>query len=576
VRLPRPVVALLLGAVPMLAGLAATAPPAAAYPGAPWFEPSKPYTSNFPDPDVRPFDGAYYAYATTTGGAYLPVMRSTDLVTWTARPAYDPGPPLDSDPYFNDALPHPARWGAESGSGRITKQVWAPAVERIGGRYVLFYSIKASNSPERYCISVATASSPLGPFTDSSTGPFVCDSDPKGSIDPDPFVDPDTGTPYLLWKSEGVPGSLPTRIWAQQLDASGTAFAPGSARRELLRTSQPWEGDVVENPSMVRHGGQLYLFYSANEWASSAYATGYAVCESVLGPCTKPRGTPLLASSGDRLGPGGPSAFVDAAGRLQLAHHWWNAPYTSYPAFPQCQSSGTCRSQGQRRMAVTELRVGAGGLEVGAARPAPPVLGTDRACPAGSVPPAGYPDVPAGSTHAGAIDCVTWWRVAQGSGAGFAPAGAVTRAQMAAFLARAVLESGGALPAPRRDHFPDDDASVHQDAVNRLAEAGLVQGGSDGRYRPDAVVTREQMASFLVRTAEHRTGRRLAATQDWFGDDEGSAHAAAINAAAGAGIAGGTGGGTYSPRAAVRRDQMATFLARSLQLFVQAGAPLPR
>ncbi|HWG94943.1 MAG TPA: S-layer homology domain-containing protein, partial [Mycobacteriales bacterium] len=66
------------------------------------------------------------------------------------------------------------------------------------------------------------------------------------------------------------------------------------------------------------------------------------------------------------------------------------------------------------------------------------------------------------------------------------------------------------------------------------------------------------------------------ATQDWFWDDEGSAHAATINAAAEAGLAGGTGGGAYSPRAGVRRDQMATFLARTLQLFVQAGAPLPR
>ena len=32
--------------------------------------------------------GRYYAYGTSTGGAYLPVMTSTDLRQWVARPAY--------------------------------------------------------------------------------------------------------------------------------------------------------------------------------------------------------------------------------------------------------------------------------------------------------------------------------------------------------------------------------------------------------------------------------------------------------------------------------------------------------
>jgi beta-xylosidase len=81
--------------LPLLAALVALlaaglATPAAAYPGAPWFEPDKPYTENFPDPDVLRVGSTYYAYGTSTGGAYLPVMRSTDLRTWTARSAYDP------------------------------------------------------------------------------------------------------------------------------------------------------------------------------------------------------------------------------------------------------------------------------------------------------------------------------------------------------------------------------------------------------------------------------------------------------------------------------------------------------
>ncbi|HSL56937.1 MAG TPA: family 43 glycosylhydrolase [Acidimicrobiales bacterium] len=361
-----------LVALAVLAGsLALAGGSAEAYPGAPWFEPSKPYTQNFPDPSIVVHDGVHYAYATATGGAYLPVMTSTDLRTWTARPAYDPGAPLNADPFFNDALPHPAAWSpARPGTGRLTKEVWAPGVARIGNRFVAFYSARQRLDRDRFCISVATSASPLGPFVDRTTAPLVCDADPNGSIDPQPFVDAD-GAAYLLWKSEGVPGSAPTRIWSRRLDASGTAFAPGSTAVPLLHTSQGWEGNVIENPAMIRHQGALYLFYSGNEHRSARYATGYARCASPLGPCTKHAGNPVLASRGDRLGPGGATPFIDTQGRFQLAYHWWNAPHTSYPAFPQCQSAGTCTQQGQRRLGIAQVHVTATGLQVGGAAPEP-------------------------------------------------------------------------------------------------------------------------------------------------------------------------------------------------------------
>jgi hypothetical protein len=337
-----------------------------AYAGAPWFKPSTVYTENFPDPSLMVSGGRFYAYATSTGGAYLPAMSSTDAQTWTARPAYDPGPPLNSDRYFNDALPYPARWSPDRPGvdGRLKKEVWAPGVAAIGGRYVAFYAARVALDRDRFCLSVATASNPLGPFTDNSDAPLWCDSDPNGSIDPQPFVDAD-GTPYLLWKSEGVPGSQPTRIWSRRLDASGTSFAPGTAPTELLRTSQAWEGSVIESPSMVRWNGALYLFYSGNEHRSASYATGYAECASPAGPCTKSATNPVLASHDGKLGPGGPSAAVAPDGRLLLAYHWWNAPYTDYPAYPQCQSAGTCTTQGQRRMSVENVQRTAAGLQVG-------------------------------------------------------------------------------------------------------------------------------------------------------------------------------------------------------------------
>src|SRR3546814_7801362 len=75
---------------------------------------------------------------------------------------------------------------------------------------------------------------------------------------------------------------------------------------------------------MVRSGGRYLLFYSGNEHRSAAYAVGYADCAGPAGPCTKHGGNPILASSGDRLGPGAPAPFHDTSGTLRLAYHYWN------------------------------------------------------------------------------------------------------------------------------------------------------------------------------------------------------------------------------------------------------------
>ena len=351
-----------------VAGLGLTPPsPAAAYPGAPWFKPSTTYldlsrpdqqNSNFPDASIIRDGATYYAYGATTGGAYLPIMSSTDMVHWTARPAYSGIPWNVTDQFFNDGLPQPASWGVTRNvGGRLKKEVWAPGAAKIGAHYTVFHAVRVSTAQDRFCITVETSTSPLGPFADDTAGPLVCDvqGDPNGSIDPQPFVDTD-GIAYLVWKSEGVPGSQPTRTWVQRLDASGTSFAAGTAPTALLETTAAWEHDVTENPAMVRWNGRLFLFYSAGNWQSDSYAIGYAECASVLGPCTKAtQAGPLLASSGARLGPGGPAPFVDASGHLMLGYHYWLAPYVGYPSNPNCDAAGLCASQGQRRLTIDEV-----------------------------------------------------------------------------------------------------------------------------------------------------------------------------------------------------------------------------
>ena len=563
--------------------------PASAYPGAPWFKPGQPYSSDFADPSVVRDGNTFYAFATSTGGAYLPVMTSTDLVTWIARPAYTQPACVGgaSDPFFNDAFPCPPAWGQDRPvGGRLKKELWAPGPMHLGSSWILFYSMRVSTSPDRFCIGRATSSDPLGPYVDSSAGPFVCDTDPVGSIDPQPFID-DDGTPYLIWKSEGDPCTvqcLPQRIWSERLTGDGSAFAPGTAPTEIMAANFPdgastWENTVAETPAMGHFEGHYLLFYSGNIWHSTAYGIGYADCAGPLGPCTKMTpDAPVYGTNPDENGPGAATPFLDGNGQMQLAYQWWNPPYSDYPSDPGCDGTDPdtgaplCASQGQRRMRIKPVYLTGSAVQIGGTPPVRAVArATDNSCPSGQVPPSGFTDVQSSNVHKANIDCVVWWQVANGTGPHtYNPSGIVNRGQMASFIARTLDATACAVPSTSQDFFPDDNGNAHEANINRLASVGIVGGRADGTYGPNDPVSRAQMATFLVRAYEH-CGKTLSSTRDWFPDDNGNTHEANINKAAEAGFAGGRADGTYGPANPVARDQMASFIARVLDLLVEDG-----
>ena len=132
----------------------------------------------------------------------------------------------------------------------------------------------------------------------------------------------------------------------------------------------------------------------------------------------------------------------------------------------------------------------------------------------------------------------------------FCPKDPVTRGQMATFLARALD-----LPPALGDHFTDDNGTAHEDNINRLFEAGITTGCTATKFCPKDPVTRGQMSTFLDR------GYVLpVTTTDFFDDDNGTAHEAAINKVAEAGILTGCGPRMVCPNGVVNRQQMAHFL----------------
>jgi hypothetical protein len=129
----------------------------------------------------------------------------------------------------------------------------------------------------------------------------------------------------------------------------------------------------------------------------------------------------------------------------------------------------------------------------------------------------------------------------------------VSRAQMASFLVRALR-----LSDPGVDAFTDDAGSIHEADINRIAAAGITLGCAPGLFCPEQAVTREQMASFLVRAYRLPTG----AVNPF--PDVTSAHAPDVAALAAAGVTSGCSATppAYCPAQPVLREQMAAFLNR--------------
>ena len=167
----------------------------------------------------------------------------------------------------------------------------------------------------------------------------------------------------------------------------------------------------------------------------------------------------------------------------------------------------------------------------------------------------------AGSVFRGAIDELAARGITRGcnppANTRYCPDDPVTRGQMAIFIVR-----GFDLPATSTDFFFDDNGKVYEDAVNRLAAAGLTQGCGTGRYCGDETISRGEMAAFLSRA------RNLPdSSTDHFIDDNTSIFEPGINKVADAGITFGCNppaNTNFCPNDNVTRGQMAAFIIRAL------------
>ena len=143
----------------------------------------------------------------------------------------------------------------------------------------------------------------------------------------------------------------------------------------------------------------------------------------------------------------------------------------------------------------------------------------------------------------------------------YCPNDRVTRGQMAAFLVRFLGLTDGA----GADLFTDDDGSLFETNIDKLATAGITRGcnpPTNDNFCPNDFVTRGQMAAFIVRALSLTDG----AGDDLFTDDDGTVFENNIDILATAGITRGCNPPTndlFCPNDFVTRGQMAAFLHRA-------------
>ncbi len=147
----------------------------------------------------------------------------------------------------------------------------------------------------------------------------------------------------------------------------------------------------------------------------------------------------------------------------------------------------------------------------------------------------------------------------------FNPKGNMTRAQFAAMVARALD-----LKAASETSFIDVKGKWHEDAVQALYEAGIVNGVDSSTFKPNETMTRQQAALMVARLLEYTkadVGNVKPSTQSFKDIGKVSAEAKdAIDLLQELGIISGYKNGKFAPYDNLTRSQMTKILYKSLQL----------
>ncbi|MDR2120698.1 MAG: family 43 glycosylhydrolase [Tannerella sp.] len=258
-----------------------------------------------PDPTViRAEDGSFYLYC-TEDIRNMPIYRSVDLVRWEragtvfsaeTRPDFEPKGGL-----------------------------WAPDINRIGGRYVLYYSMSVWGCNGTCGIGVAVADAPQGPFEDRGALFRSNTIGVENSIDQ--FYFEDGGKKYLFW------GSF-CGIYGVELEDDGLSLKAGTEKRRIAgRLTDTFDSHGTEGTYIHKRDGYYYCFGSTGtccEGAKSTYRVVVGRSANLFGPYLDREGRSMfdnhyetvLQGNAAFAGPGHNAEIVtDDAGNDWMLYH---------------------------------------------------------------------------------------------------------------------------------------------------------------------------------------------------------------------------------------------------------------
>ena len=260
------------------------------------------------DPTILNDKGVYYLYGTgQNSDKGFTVFTSKDLKTWKK-------PDTSIDKGFV----------LEKGSKTFgSKGFWAPQVVAINNKFCMLYTADEN-------IAIAWSNSPNGPFIQNKVAPLSPDTK---QIDPFLFID-DNGKKYLYHVRLG--GGNKIVVAELKDDFTGivdkTLTPCISAEAGWENTKGVSQAPITEGPTIMKHKGMYYLFYSANDFRNIDYAVGYATSKSPLGPWTKYEKNPIINRSMiGHNGTGHGDLFKDKKGNLQYVFHVHNSDSTVSP-----------------------------------------------------------------------------------------------------------------------------------------------------------------------------------------------------------------------------------------------------
>lgn len=259
------------------------------------------------DPTViRADDGFFYLYSTESGGINdgMGIYRSSNLVEWEW-----------AGQVLHNKFPS---WSVKS-----EYDLWAPEIRKIGGQYVIYYSVAKWGETQKCKIGVANAPSPTGPFYDKGE-PLITYEESGVDNCIDPFFWEEGDKKYLFW------GSF-KGIYVTELTDDGMSVKKDTDGKAIFQ--QQVAGKAFEATCIYKKGNYYYLFASVGsccEGANSTYRVVVGRSADLFGPYVNKNGGKMLNNQyelvlqGNSLwaGPGHNSQIVlDDAGTEWMIYH---------------------------------------------------------------------------------------------------------------------------------------------------------------------------------------------------------------------------------------------------------------